>query len=85
MSRQGSTTDRKFATPPAGSTTPPNLRAPGAAGAPTRTAGGQSVEMKSNPDAIRRRAYELFLERTAKGRPGDDTADWLQAERELKG
>jgi hypothetical protein len=30
---------------------------------------------------IRRRAYEIFLERGAK--PGDELSDWLQAEREL--
>ena len=30
---------------------------------------------------IRRRAYELYLDRG--GEPGHDLADWLQAEREL--
>ena len=32
-------------------------------------------------DAVRLRAYELYLERGAI--PGDDVRDWLQAEREL--
>jgi len=33
-------------------------------------------------DEIRRRAYELFLER--KGAAGDQNADWLVAEREVR-
>ncbi|MEO8482577.1 MAG: DUF2934 domain-containing protein [Acidobacteriota bacterium] len=32
-------------------------------------------------DDIARRAYEIFLARSADG--GDSTTDWLQAEREL--
>ena len=34
------------------------------------------------PDAVARRAYELFQERGCK--PGRDLDDWLRAERELK-
>ena len=34
-------------------------------------------------DKIRRRAYELYVERG--GEPGRDIEDWLQAERELTG
>jgi hypothetical protein len=34
-----------------------------------------------NPDEIKVRAYEIYLERG--GLPGSDLDDWLQAEREL--
>jgi len=33
-------------------------------------------------DDVRLRAYELYLQRG--GTPGNDMADWLQAERELR-
>lgn len=33
-------------------------------------------------DEIRRRAYEIYIERG--GRAGQDVGDWLQAERELR-
>ncbi len=42
-----------------------------------------AVDTKPAPDAVRRKAYELYLERVAKGQPGDDRTDWLRAEREL--
>jgi hypothetical protein len=32
-------------------------------------------------DEIRRRAYEIYLERN--GSPGDENQDWLSAEREI--
>ena len=35
------------------------------------------------PERVRARAYEIFLARN--GGDGDALADWLQAERELKG
>ncbi|MCC7415658.1 MAG: DUF2934 domain-containing protein [Acidobacteria bacterium] len=35
------------------------------------------------PDAVARRAYELYLERG--GDHGRDIDDWLRAERELRG
>ncbi len=55
--------------------------------------GGSKLVVKQNPNPaaqatgptdadIRRRAHEIFLAR--KGTPGDPTADWLQAERELQ-
>ncbi len=34
-------------------------------------------------DDIRKRAYEIYLQRTSKGEPGDDKQDWHEAEREL--
>lgn len=46
--------------------------------------GTRIIESKPGPDDVRRRAYEVYLERTAKGRPGNELSDWLQAERDLK-
>ncbi|MCL4222489.1 MAG: DUF2934 domain-containing protein [Phycisphaerales bacterium] len=37
----------------------------------------------SNEEAVRRRAYEIFLGRVRTGTPGDESSDWLQAEREI--
>ena len=42
------------------------------------------VELKPAADAVRKRAYELYVERIAKGQPGDDRTDWIRAERELR-
>jgi hypothetical protein len=33
---------------------------------------------------IRRRAEEIFKERTARGESGDHLSDWIKAEKELK-
>jgi hypothetical protein len=46
--------------------------------------GGKEEGSVANPareEEIRRRAYELYLERGEE--PGHDVEDWLQAEREL--
>jgi len=42
------------------------------------------IEIQSEPDQeqIRTRAYEIYLAR--EGGPGDELADWLQAEAELR-
>lgn len=40
-------------------------------------------EVKPNRDLIRRRAFEIYQERIARGIRGDAQTDWLQAEREL--
>ena len=51
---------------------------------PTSLAGPRTVEPKpstNTEDDVRRRAYELYLERG--NNPGDEVSDWLQAEREL--
>jgi hypothetical protein len=45
-------------------------------------AGGVSVVNSTREDEIRRRAYEIYLERGEQ--PGRELDDWLQAERELK-
>jgi hypothetical protein len=44
--------------------------------------GKRSVGNSARDEEIRRRAYEIYLERG--GQPGRDLDDWLQAERELK-
>jgi hypothetical protein len=41
-----------------------------------------SVGNPAREEEIRRRAYEIYLERG--GQPGGELDDWLQAERELK-
>jgi hypothetical protein len=41
-----------------------------------------SVKDAPNHDEIRRRAYEIYLERG--GLPGQELEDWLQAEREIE-
>lgn len=54
-----------------------------AAPAPAAAAHASSAEPKASPDLVRRRAYEIYLERIARGNgDGDAIADWLQAERE---
>lgn len=52
------------------------------AGTPGRKV-GQETHIEITPDRIRIRAYEIFVARN--GGPGDATADWCQAERELNG
>ena len=56
---------------------------------PTFAEKGSSAPARQTPPRpavseadVRLRAYELYLRRGAA--PGDDLADWLQAERELK-
>jgi hypothetical protein len=44
---------------------------------------GAIREVKPTVDQIRARAYQLYIERTARGDRGDAAADWLRAEREL--
>jgi hypothetical protein len=52
------------------------------------TSSGQGEALKTSADdsrrleAIRIRAYEIYIERD--GQPGDELSDWLQAERELE-
>jgi hypothetical protein len=41
-----------------------------------------SVRQVPSHEEIRRRAYEIYLERG--DRPGDELEDWLRAERELQ-
>jgi hypothetical protein len=45
--------------------------------------GGVSVLNSTREEEIRRRAYEIYLERGEQ--PGRELDDWFQAERELKG
>jgi hypothetical protein len=44
---------------------------------------GNSVGNAARDEDIRRRAYEIYLERGEQ--PGRELDDWLQAERELEG
>jgi hypothetical protein len=41
-----------------------------------------SANQEPSQEEIRRRAYEIYLERN--GLPGDELDDWLRAERELQ-
>ncbi|MCC6678916.1 MAG: DUF2934 domain-containing protein [Phycisphaerales bacterium] len=43
---------------------------------------GATTTAELKPDAIRCRAYEIYLGRN--GGPGDHVSDWIQAERELR-
>lgn len=45
------------------------------------SAGAGNPEGAAHDEAIRNRAYELFLSRSAAGLPGDPLSDWVQAER----
>lgn len=36
------------------------------------------------PEAIRARAYEIYMSRRGSGVPGDPLSDWLQAECEIR-
>lgn len=40
-------------------------------------------EVKPTDEQIRRRAYELYLERQERGEAGGEADDWAAAEREL--
>lgn len=46
-------------------------------------AGEASIASAVRTEEIRRRAYEIYVERGEQ--PGRDLDDWLQAERELEG
>jgi len=48
-----------------------------------RSRGATGPDEKSAHEEIRRRAYEIYLERG--GQSGGEIDDWLQAERELEG
>ncbi len=39
---------------------------------------------RPDPGRIRAKAYEVYVTRVNRGRPGDAVSDWLTAERELK-
>ena len=66
----------------------PSAAAPASTGTMTmpKPAASQNGGFEMKPvsaDAVRRRAYEIYLARAAKGQPGNAASDWLQAEREL--
>ncbi len=43
----------------------------------------QYIEAKPSHEDVCKRAYEIYLKRTAAGHMGDASADWSRAEREL--
>jgi hypothetical protein len=49
---------------------------------PTNVAAAVRSRRAASPEAIRARAYEIYLARGAQ--PGRELEDWAQAERELK-
>jgi hypothetical protein len=54
-----------------------------ATAAPAATARVPAPRREPTVDEIRRRAYEIYLDRRGVG--GSPESDWLQAERELRG
>ncbi len=40
--------------------------------------------LKEFLDEVEKKAYDLYQERVKSGTPGDDIADWFQAEKEIK-
>lgn len=83
MARRTST---RAASPTTTSSTPAPTRTRGNGSAASATAvAGPAVTGRREPtaDEIRRRAYEIYLERRGVG--GSPESDWLQAERELRG
>ena len=48
----------------------------------TKKTNGSNGDAPNNPDAVARRAYEIYQNRG--GTDGADLDDWLEAERELK-
>jgi len=61
----------------------PGNAEPHAISAQAAEAGEASVENGERDEDIRRRAYQIYLERGEQ--PGRELDDWLQAERELEG
>lgn len=70
-------TPRKART--AGGTPPPRMRK---SGTPAAGPSGTSSTARLSHEEIAARAYAIFQARG--GRPGDDWADWFQAEAELR-
>ena len=52
---------------------------------PPAEAEHQPLAWASGVNQIRVRAYELYESRVQGGQPGDELADWLEAEREVRG
>ena len=44
----------------------------------------QSKPSTASVEQVKRRAYEIYLQRVSAGKPGDAASDWAQAERELR-
>jgi hypothetical protein len=59
-----------------------NARTKKPASAARQPVSGATTTTELKPDAVRCRAYEIYLGRN--GGPGDHVSDWIQAERELQ-
>lgn len=50
----------------------------------TTSTSSQPPKLEDFLAEIQKRAYDIYLERTKNGLPGDEMSDWLQAEKEIK-
>ena len=53
----------------------------------TTTAGRKAdapARLEDFIDKVKARAFEIYLERTKKGKPGDEIGDWAVAEKDIK-
>lgn len=80
MSRSFSAKRKPVAVPAAGKSSQP---APSSNGAGNVPASRPVVVSAPSIEAVRLRAYELYLDRSSRGESGDPADDWLKAEREL--
>jgi len=44
----------------------------------------KSIDLQKFLGEVEKKAYEIYLERQAKGTHGDEFSDWAQAEKEVK-
>ena len=44
----------------------------------------QKPSLDAYKDEIRKRAEEVFKDRSDRNKPGDELSDWLQAEKDIK-
>jgi hypothetical protein len=44
----------------------------------------QKPALETFQEEIRKKAEEIFNQRTSSNKPGDELSDWLQAEKEIK-
>ncbi|MBC7771589.1 MAG: hypothetical protein H7210_03755 [Pyrinomonadaceae bacterium] len=80
MKRQGSKTTSTSTAASTGHNTAPT---PEVAGSQKKPTASVSAEIKPSLDDLRRRAYEVYLNRQSTGTPGTPDSDWKQAEVEL--
>lgn len=86
MAKKGDSTNRATAPVASGSSTEDNstqLASPTAAGSRKRAAVPKPAKFSQSEIALK--AYYIGEARRKMGLPGDETSDWLEAERQLKG